>query len=335
MATLPNIPVLLVPPGTDAALALAEHAPDSARQLLEDARRHYTRPALALLDRPSRRWMARNGSPYAAGMADAEAGLRRHGDTTGFWGLNTSYEWACTAGVDARGTPRHLRVLDWDTPGLGRALHATVSGDTVLLTWPGYGGCVTGLRRGAFSLALNQPPLPGPMLHDSGMLHLMGQGVGWLRSRGPRWRSRAMPPSHLVRLVLERCDSAAAALAMIRDTPVCAGAILSMAGTAPGEAWTIEKDVNRCVVQAGATVSCANHWPSDPRAVARRGGSGVRAQAMREVLTGLTEAPDLGWLRPPVLVRDTRLACVMVPRDGAMLAQGWEADGPATAETRL
>ena len=28
------------------------------------------------------------------------------------------HEWACTAGVAAPGTSRHLRVLNWDTQGL-------------------------------------------------------------------------------------------------------------------------------------------------------------------------------------------------------------------------
>lgn len=334
-AALPPVPVLVLAPGTDAALALVEHAPASARRLLDGARRRYSRAALACLDGPSRRWMSRNDSPYRSGLAAAERSLRPHGSTIGFWGLNTSYEWACTAGVDAAGIPRHLRVLDWDTPGLGRELHATVSGDTVLLTWPGFGGCVTGMRRGAFSLALNQPPLPGPVLHPSGLGHLVGQGLGWLRSRGPRWASRAMPPSHLVRMVLERCRTAAEALDTLRDTPVCAGAILSMAGTGPGEAWTVEKDVDRFAVRHGAAVFCANHWPSDPRAIARRDGSRTRADAMARTLAGADAATGLDWLRPPVLVPATRLACVMVPRDGTILVQGWEPDGPATRPTHI
>lgn len=334
---LPPVPVIPVRPGEDVAVSLIEQAPASARRILDGARRRYTRTGLAIIDGPSRRWMLRNASPYRDAMLAAERSLRRGGPTTGFWGLNTSYEWACTAGIDAAGTPRHLRVLDWDTPGLGRELHATVSGDTVMLTWPGFGGCVTGMRRGAFSLALNQPPLPGPLTRhaDPGLAaHLASQGLGWLRTRVPRWSSRAMPPSHLVRLVLERCRTAADALDTLRGTPVCAGAILSVAGTEPGEAWLVEKDVDRCIVHHGAAVSCANHWPSDPRATSRRAGSRTRSDAMARALAA-GDAERLAWLRPPILVEATRLACVMVPRNGTMLVQGWEAGGAVTAETAV
>lgn len=333
---LPPVPIIPIPPGTDAAVSLIQQAPESAHRILDGARRRYTRAALAIVDGPSRRWMLRNASPYRDAMLDAERTLRPGGATTGFWSLNTSYEWACTAGIDASGTPRHLRVLDWDTPGLGRELHATVSGDTVMLTWPGFGGCVTGMRRGAFSLALNQPPLPGPAPRhaEPGLAaHLASQSLGWLRTRVPRWSSRALPPSHLVRLVLEQCRTVEDAFATLRDTPVCAGSILSMAGTKPGEAWVIEKDVDRCIVHHGATVSCANHWPSDPRATARRAGSGTRSAAMAAMLGSPQAAEGLGWLRPPILVPATRMACVMVPRDGTVFVQGWEADGKATAET--
>lgn len=266
MPNLPPVPVIRVPSGQDAAVVLLEQAPDSAHRILEGARRRYTRTALAILDSPSRRWMLRNASPYRDTMLQAERMLRQTGRATGFWGLNTSYEWACTAGVMAIGTPRHLRVLDWDTPGLGQELHATVCGDVVLLTWPGFGGCVTGMRRGSFSLALNQPPLPGPVTRPNPgpVLHLASQALGWASTRLPRWSSRALPPSHLVRLVLEQCRTAADALAMLRGTPVCAGALLSMAGTAPGEAWLIEKDVGRCIVHHAPTVSCASHHGPTP-----------------------------------------------------------------------
>ena len=335
MPDLPPVPIIRVPPGQDAAIVLLEQAPDSARRILAGARRRYTRTALAILDGPSRRWMLRNASPYRDSMLQAERALRQTGPATGFWGLNTSYEWACTAGVVAVETPRHLRVLDWDTPGLGRELHATVCGDVVLLTWPGFGGCVTGMRRGGFSLALNQPPLPGPVTRPNpGLgLHLASQALGWASTRLPRWSSQALPPSHLVRLVLERCRTAADALSMLRDTPVCAGALLSMAGTAPGEAWLIEKDVGRCIVHHAPTVSCANHWPSDPHATSRRPGSRTRSDAMRRALHTAQAGDDLTWLQPPILVAATRLACVMVPSDGTMLVQGWEPGHAATTAT--
>jgi hypothetical protein len=40
------------------------------------------------------------------------------------------------------------------------------------------------------------------------------------------------------------------------------------------------------------------------------------------------------WLAPPVLNRTTRVVCEMNPAAGTMAAQGWEADGPATAVLR-
>src|SRR5687768_16100231 len=105
LTPLPAIPLIDARAGGTASAAAA--LPDHLEKLLAAARRHYTRPGLALGDALSCRWLRRNANPYLPEIA----AIARHLGTPGAHVLNLSYEWGCTTGLVAGGPM--LRVLDW------------------------------------------------------------------------------------------------------------------------------------------------------------------------------------------------------------------------------
>src|SRR5687767_7372955 len=108
MISLPPIPIIDARLGS--APQIARIAEAGMRDLLREARRTLSPPALALMDIASRHWFERSDNPYA-GEIDAVAEILGR---PGAHALNASYEWACTSGVgaDLRGGVRLLRVLD-------------------------------------------------------------------------------------------------------------------------------------------------------------------------------------------------------------------------------
>jgi hypothetical protein len=242
--------------------------------------------------------------------------------------LNYSYEWGCTtgAGDDAEaGGATLFRTLDWPFTGLGRAVvvlrQQAEAGPYLSVTWPGYAGVLTGSAHGRFAAAINQPPLPLPG---------WGKAAGWVAARARINQSRALPPSHLLRLAFDTCRSFAEAVALIRLTPICLPAIFTLAGPKAGEALVIER-TGTAAFEPAIPVA-ANHWAADqsPPGRARNRSS----QPRRAAMAGLVEGGHpwtLDWLKPPILQPDTRLVVMANPHSGRLLAQGWEKSGAATA----
>jgi hypothetical protein len=117
-ALLPAIPVVDIREGGP-----PRHARHSAMQAraLRDACLGFFPPAMLplvpVLDRLSRRSLARSRSPYLAEIAQIAAAL----DVSGVWLLNASYHWGCTARASEHdGVPWLIRTLDWPFIGLGR-----------------------------------------------------------------------------------------------------------------------------------------------------------------------------------------------------------------------
>jgi hypothetical protein len=287
-----------------------------------------------MADRLSRHWLHRNANPLREEIAAIAAALPGPGGHA----LNLSYEWGCTAGLGAAGAPFMLRVLDWELRGLGEQLcvfrQAGPAGDWLNLGWPGFAGVITALAPGRFCLAINQPPLPeralARMARGMGAAFL-GLAVDWLAMRPARWRNPGLPPAHLLRLVCDTAPDYAAALAMLRDTPLAAGAIFSLAGMRPGEAAVIERaEASHAVIEAAPSAVAANGWQciANPGAPRWR-YSAERHAAMAALLAGPVPN-EFAWLRPPIANEGSRLAAMMCPATGRLELLGMEGAAAVT-----
>jgi len=319
---LPLIPIIDALTADEPAVATALAEPERLALLMNSARRTYTPMGMRWADARSRTWHARSSSPYIGAVGQVGQAIGRPGAFL----LNYSYEWGCTTGAAPDGDGITLmRTLDWPFDGLGRALVAVrqqgAAGSYVSITWPAFAGVLTGLAPGRFAAAINQPPLPLPE---------WGKAVGWTTSRFRVNRSRALPPSHLLRLAFDTCRSFADAVQLIRTTPICVPAIFTLAGLRAGEAVVIERTETGAFEPAEP--AAANHWAATPgpRGKPRNRSSLGRRAAMAGLIADGHDW-SLDWLRAPILQPDTRLAVMANPSSGRLLVQGWEKTGPATA----
>ncbi len=331
---LPAIPVFDLRAETQPSLAAMRAAPVRAESLWLWARRHYSPAGLALADRLSRHWLRRNNNPLCDEIDLIATAL----PGPGAYALNLSFEWGCTVGLDAAEAPFMLRVLDWPLEGLGERLcvfrQAGPAGEWVNLGWPGFAGVVTAMAPGRFCLSINQPPLPQCAI--AGLARRAGAdtvalAADWLAARPARWRHRGLPPAHLMRLVCDTAPDYAAALAMLRDTPLAVGAIFALAGTRPGEAVVIERaEDSHAVIQAAPTAIAANSWQviTNPGAP-RWPYSAERHAAMTALLAGPVPK-EFGWVTPPLANEGSRLATMICPASGRLEVVGMEGTAAVT-----
>jgi len=329
-----RIPVVDARGADHPAAFAAEALPAEVDRILAQARRSYTAAGLAVGDAISRRWLARSISPLTSEIDAVAARLRRPGAHL----LNLSFEWGCTCGVLAHGAPVMLRVLDWKLEGLGETLSVIrqrgPAGEWFHLGWPGLAGGITALAPGRFAVAINQPPLPETRLGAAARargLALPALLADWTASRPAAWRSRALPPAHLLRLACDTAPDFAAALDMLREVPLAAPAAFTLAGTRPGEAAVVERGRDQAAVRAGPEVAVANHWQAlGLRGAPRWQESGPR-QARMEALLSEGPVPDgFAWLTPPLRNAGTRLAAVLRPADGAFDLVAHEGETPVS-----
>lgn len=324
-AALPAIPVIAST--ADLATSTFAAAGDRARELLDEATRRTPRSLLQAADRTSRAWLVRAENPY---LNEIDAVAARLGRPGGHF-FNMHYEWGCTTGVKPgrQGEPpRLVRVLDWRTPGLGRhvvvAHVASKLGTWTTLTWPGFAGVLQASALGRFAAALNQAPMDLPV----GLLP-----ADWLVNRVRAWRTHALPPAHLLRQVFEEEPDFAGAVRRLSETPICLPAIFTICGVVPGEGAVIERRETKAIVYRGEHCA-ANAWQTSGWRGRARGkdNAGRLAQMRRLDSDG---SLSLGWLRAPVFNATTRLVMVAEAASGHLLAQGYEAEGPATAPLHL
>lgn len=319
-ALLPEIPVIDCDEG--GAERLFDLRTAGARRLAGIARRTYTPPLIALLDWRSRRWLARNDSPYVPEIDE----IARRLPDAGLHALNCSYEWACTS---ATVSPVVVRTLDWPLAGLGRELvvsrHRSPAGPWLNVTWPGFVGVLTALAPGRFAAAINQAPL---------RRRTYVLPIDWAIDHARIGRSRAIPPSHLLRMVFETCSTYDEAVEVLRDTPIALPVLFAISG-ANGEASIIERQEESAIVLEGNEV-IANHWVNSQWRRGRSRGidSEGRWHALHASVRQSSISHGFGWLRPPVLNRLTRLAAVMNAATGSLSVVGLERMGtiamPAT-----
>ncbi len=322
---MPHIPFHEPEPGGLPDLADLERA--RLDVLMATARDTYGGLALRFGDRLSRRWIETAENPYAAEIA---AVARTVGEP-GTWLLNLSYEWTCTAAATSdpeAATPRLLRTLDWLYAGLGSTMLVVrqhgPAGDFLSLTWPGFVGTLTAMAPGRFAVALNQPP----MTRRSGL-----RSLDWILDRLAVGRSRALPPSHLLRQVCETCDDFDAARRMLSQTPVCLPVFYTLVGAAPGEGCVIERMPSEAAMMPFPS-AVANHYVAMPRTGHGRGWDSPGRLARMESLMA-TADNNFDWVAPPILNKATRLSVIANPGAGTLLAQGWEDMAPATEVFRL
>jgi hypothetical protein len=323
---LPEIPVFDVGPAF--AIETAHLAGrERAYAMLDAATAGIPMLGLRLADAVSRRWLSRAQSPYLPEL-DQLAGLSGR---PGAYFLNVHYEWGCTtAAKPATGEgagARLLRVLDWDVNGLGRhivaARIASAFGPWVSLTWPGFTGVLQALAPGRFAAAINQPSLR----KRTGI-----PAVDWLLSKRDVWRSHRVQPIHLLRRVFEEAPDFAAARRMLEATPICTPAIYTLAGVRPSEVCVIE----RCETAARVLIEpacAANEWQTPEWHPGHHSAfENARRLAAMQVAPGVL---DLTWLHWPILNKETRLALAADAAQGCLIAQGYEANGPATRPLKI
>jgi hypothetical protein len=325
MQELRDIPLIDVGGESPAAILRSPDHRAGAERLIASGRRMLTPPGLQFMEHFSRRWAERCNTPYLDEIRQA----CRHMPVGG-WFMNMSYEWGCTTSVSAEPGGegmRLLRTLDWPFHGMGReivvARHSSPHGPWYNIIWPGYVGAMTVMAPGRFSAAINQAPLKRRDWHPL--------PADWLKNRFEVWNSSALPPAHLLRLVCETCPDYASAKTMLSDTELALPVFLTLAGVRQGEGCVIERLENAAHLH-DAPAAVANHWLSvDVKGRPRGRDSAGRLAAMTEhSRLDARDAAGMGWLQPPVLNPDTRLAVVANAASGRLLVQGLEADGPAT-----
>jgi hypothetical protein len=326
---LRRIPVVDARGARHPAALAATALPEEVAAILSTARRRYGAAGLAVGDAVSRRWLARNATPLGPEIEAVASAIGAPGAHL----LNLSYEWGCTCGADATGTPVHLRVLDWEMAGLGETLcvirQSGPAGEWWHIGWPGLAGAITLLAPGRFSLAINQPPLPLTRLGAAA--RRIGAGFGglladWLAARPAAWRSRALPPAHLLRRIADEAPDYATALARLRDTPIAASAAFSLVGTRPGEAAVVERTPEGGALRDAPRLAVANHWDALREPGAPRWRESHPRQRHMEALLEGGVPPGLAWLRPPLRNPGTRLAAVMQPAEGRLTLAGFSGE---------
>jgi hypothetical protein len=286
---------------------------------------------LPAMDFATRRWLMRSRSPYAVEVQTIAAKL----GFSGIWFLNGCYQWGCTAlAREQSGAPWLARTLDWPFPGLGRHLEVVrmrgAAGDFDSVSWPGYVGVLTASAPGRFAACINQAPM-------------------WRRSRRP-WmrpydialnalqtsRVRFIPPDHLLRKVFETCTTFGEARYRLETTPIARPAIYTMVGCDHGEKCVIERTRDSFVTRDQDTIA-ANDWLlSRPSWEARVGAEVLltrtseeaadNSRTRREHLAAWSGpfGGEFGWVLPPVLNSQTRVAVEMCPASGVLHACGYE-----------
>ena len=100
----------------------------------------------------------------------------------------------------------------------------------------------------------------------------------------------------------------------------------------PSEVCVIERRETSARVLAGPACA-ANEWQT----LEWHPGHHSAYENARRLMAMQAQpgALDLGWLHWPILNSETRLALAADPAQGRLIAQGYEADGPATRPLEL
>ena len=305
-----------------------------AQALHDDCIAGWSRLAAKLLpvgDFMTRRWLLRSRSPYVAEVhaIAVELGL------PGVWLLNGCYQWVCTTlASEQDGAPWLARTLDWPLPGFGRHLEVArmrgAAGDFDNIAWPGFVGILTASAPGRFAACINQAPM-------------------WRRTRQPwlrlydivlnarqTWKTRSIPPDHLLREVFETCRTFDEAKHRLEVTPIARPVIYTLVGCYQGERCVIERTQDGFVSRNHDTVA-GNDWlrsgpPWEAQVSAKAMFTCTSDEAFennRKRRDHLATWPgrfvgEFEWVSSPVLNSETSLAVEICPATGVFRAIGYE-----------
>lgn len=331
-ARLARVPVVDVRDGGPVRHAIESQ--ERARRLRNECIRWLPGIAVGLLpaiDVLTRRWLLQSRSAYADEIRAIAAEL----DFSGIWFLNGCYQWGCTAlAREQDGATWIARTLDWPFPGLGRhveiARMRSSAGDYYNATWPGYVGVLTALAPGRFAACINQAPMWRRTSHP------------WLRpydlalNARHTWGIAHIPPDHLLRDVFETCTTFAEARHRLETTPVARPVIYTLAGCHPAERCVIERTQDNFSSRTHDTCAANDWFIRQPRWEPRVAAEAFLTRTGKEATENSRTRRDqlaawpgvfgteFGWVTPPVLNSQTRVAVEMCPASGVLRVMGLE-----------
>ena len=278
-------------------------------------------------------WLRRTANPLASKIEAVRSLVNGPGVSI----MNLCYEWGCTTSLRrSGGAISMVRTVDWPFQGIGRFVTVLIEpsphGPVAFVTWPGFVGAVTAFAPGRFCVAVNKAPIP----YRSGALRV-DQALAALESFG----SGGLPITHLVRVAALQSPTFETVVDRIAACErVTTPGIISIGGTATGEAVVMERDRTRAEIRQAADdrLCVANDWVAPSRRGWPPAGGRTPEDKRRDCrvrVAALQDAPvpdlaDFSWLAPPILNRNTRAAIACCPATGRLAIQGydWVDNGP-------
>lgn len=296
-------------------------------------------PLYAVLDFLSRRWLKKTGNPYRGEIEQISKVMKQKGLVA----QNMAYEWSCcTTGVmktPQTATPQLVRVMDWIVPDMGKnivvAHQAGKAGDFYNITWPGLSGVLNGVAPGRFAAAINQAPMRRGLLGNI--------VTDWMKNHIRMFKSKGLPPPHLLRKAFETAASYEDAKKMLVTEPVCMPVMYTLSGVNPGEGCVIERLEDRAIVREmkDDRVFVTNHFQTNLNGVGEgwmpRGfDNHARAEATKDIApesVGVDKGFD--WYKAPIANKFSVLAMVADAKTGDFHLVGTDKDKIVTRDFRL
>lgn len=286
---------------------------------------------LPIADNIAKKWLKETNNPY---LDEIEQYAKILG-FPGVYALNLSYEWGCSSGIFNTSTsPDILRILDWPFKGLGENIfilqQSKQAGIYYNISWPAVSGVFQGTAPGRFSAAINQAPM-----RQHGLTYF----GDWLKNRQILKKQKTLPPAHLLRQVFETAKNYDEAKELLIETPISMPVIYILSGVNKNEGCVIERLEEKASIRElkseNKQVSITNHFQTDLTKYGKSWKSRAidscsRADQLNKLDYPGFKSKDFNWLSFPMLNELTRLCMIANAKDGSLMIQGFEKDGPVT-----
>jgi hypothetical protein len=227
--------------------------------------------------------------------------------------------------------------MDWIVPDMGKnivvAHQSGKAGDYYNVTWPGVTGVLNGVAKGRFAAAINQAPM---------RRHLFGNIISdWVINHVKMFKSKGLPPPHLLRKAFETAASYDEAKKMLTTEPVAMPVMFTLSGTKPGEGCVIERLEDRAIVREmkDDRAFVTNHFQTNLNGVGNgwmpRGfDNHARAEAA-EHLPAQDVDNGFAWFKAPIANKFSVLAMVADAKTGEFRLHGTDAEKIVTKELHI